>query len=699
MKLGFDERDRDSIARDLESDDAEVRRLAVERSGALPQAEAILLLVDRLGDASWRVRKAAVERLETCSDTAQTADALIGALGDGENPGRRNAAVEALVACGARVVPKLVAAVTSRDEDVRKLVVDALAGIGDARATAALIGRLRDSDTNVRAAAADALGAAGGVDAASALRAVATRADEDRLVRFSALHALAVLEVPLVARDLRSVLDDPVLRPAGIDLLGRSDDEEAVAVLLKALATDSRTTREAAMRALLRVLSRVDGARAEALVTAIREAAAAASSVVEIAVERLADAPLSTRLVLVQFLGLLGSERGVVPILLAGCDEALAEVALGTLEQLGGVAEREIDAHWNDLDGRARRDACHVFGRLHGGRSAARLLAALEETDPEIRTAAVYAIGQRRLVDALPSLVRRLEAAAVGGDLEAEEEVAALTEALTKLASSESGEPAAAGQTMHLLAARLAGASEEVRVAIARVFGRVGRHEHIELVTLLLKDPSAHVRRAAVDALSRLDPDTAAEPLRLALADEAPAVRIAAADALGASARPGVIEDLRRLADDEDARVRVAALRSIGSHAERTPGAAVRETARGLVEAAVADEPFVALAALEVLQRLGGVSPVRMAALLARSEPEILREAVACVAAQDDTAALDPLLSLVSHAEWSVRAEAIRVLADRGVTRAVPVILRLLETEQDAFVRDAILRALERLEA
>jgi HEAT repeat protein len=252
---------------------------------------------------------------------------------------------------------------------------------------------------------------------------------------------------------------------------------------------------------------------------------------------------------------------------------------------------------------------------------------------------------------------------------------------------------------MQLLSVRLAGASEDVRVAIARVFGRAGRHEHIELVTLLLKDPSAHVRRAAVDALSRLDPDTAAEPLRLALADEAPAVRIAAADALGASARAGVIEDLRRLADDEDARVRVAALRSIGLHAERTPDAAARESARGLVEAAIADEPFVALAALEVLQRLGGVSPARMAALLARSEPEILREAVACVAGQSDPAALEPLLSLVSHADWSVRSEAIRVLADRGVVKAVPAILRLLDTEQDAFVRDAILRALERLEA
>ena len=134
MSSVLDARDRASIVGDLESEDAELRRLAIERSRTLPWDEAIRLLVDRLGDASWRVRKAAVERLVACPDSACTAEALIGALGDGENPGRRNAAVEALVACGARVVPHLVAAMTDRDGDVRKLVVDALAGIRDERA-------------------------------------------------------------------------------------------------------------------------------------------------------------------------------------------------------------------------------------------------------------------------------------------------------------------------------------------------------------------------------------------------------------------------------------------------------------------------------------------------------------------------------------------------------------------------------------
>ena len=48
--------------------------------------------------------------------------------------------------------------------------------------------------------------------------------------------------------------------------------------------------------------------------------------------------------------------------------------------------------------------------------------------------------------------------------------------------------------------------------------------------------------------------------------------------------------------------------------------------------------------------------------------------------------------------ELSDRAEVIQALGQRACARAVPVILRRLETEQDGFVRDTILSALSRLE-
>ena len=140
------------------------------------------------------------------------------------------------------------------------------------------------------------------------------------------------------------------------------------------------------MRALLRVLARLDGARAERLVAEVREAAAAAPSVEQIAVERLAEGELPTRLVLVQFLGLLAAEPAAVPILLAGRDEALAEVAPARSSSSARRPSLDRGA-WGVLDGRARR-GLPLFGRRAA--SAARpAVEALDERDPELRAAAV----------------------------------------------------------------------------------------------------------------------------------------------------------------------------------------------------------------------------------------------------------------------------------------------------------------------
>ena len=133
MTLEYDDRDRESVLSDLTGEDEEVRRLAVERVSVLSIEEAVPHLVERIGDTSWRVRKSAVERLVACPAHESVVAALVAALGDGENTGRRNSGVEALVECGGAAVPQLLAAMTSDDSDVRKLVVDALAGIGDER--------------------------------------------------------------------------------------------------------------------------------------------------------------------------------------------------------------------------------------------------------------------------------------------------------------------------------------------------------------------------------------------------------------------------------------------------------------------------------------------------------------------------------------------------------------------------------------
>jgi len=691
-----DERDRESILRDLASPDDELRRLAVERLVLLPPEEALPHLVERLGDESWRVRKAAVERVAALPDPARVCDALVRALGDGENSGRRNAALEALVRMGGAVMPGLLAASADPDPDVRKQIVDALAGIADGGASARLVELLSDPDANVRGAAADALGAVARRDTAPALAGAAAQ-DGERLVQLSALRALRRIEWAPPVVQLEGALADPLLRAAALALLGFSDEPVALDVLLKSLAVEPRAASEAAMVALVRQVGRCGGEEAERLALRLREAARAAPEVVERALARLESGPLETRLALVQFLGLLRAESLVLPLLRAGRDEVLADVVTGTLAEFGETAERVVDARFEELDADERVLACEILGRGRSPAGGRRLLQALVQSDPVVRATAARALARRRSPDALDALVARFEAAA--SDETEPEELALLGEAIAAVADP-SAAPGAelAARAVRLVGERLADGPEGFRAAAAQLLGRLGVAAESEAFALLVSDASAVVRRAAVEALASRAGETLPEALRLACADEAAAVRVAAANALAGSADGSAFDLLERLASDEEAPVRAAALRALGALPASDPAADARRVAL-LARAASEDGGAVAMAALESLRALGDPRAADAAASLLRAgAPELVRAAVACLGRVGDALALDALIPLLEHESWGVRAEAIRVLGERGVQKAVPALLRRLEAEQDDFVRETMLRALERLE-
>jgi HEAT repeat protein len=700
----MDDRDRENILEDLENTDEEVRRLAVERLTLLPSLEAIPLLVERLGDSSWRVRKAAIDRLAGSAESSLATRHLVAALGDGENTSRRNAALEALMRCGCEAVPTLIEASRDRDVDVRKQVVDALGGIGDESAASRLAEMLGDPDPNVRGAAADALGAVGSARSAPALLAIASE-DGESLVRLSALSALVRMEVPVAASDVVDLLGISMLRPAVYALLGHSDDPDAVEWLLKGASDGSRRCREATFEALLRWVARSDPAEVEQLSGRIREAVASQPEILSDALERLSSAGLRTRLTLIQWIGLLRRPDTVIPILLAGDDEALAEVVLSTLESFGAAVEEILDQAWESLGTDSHRLSCDLLGRVGGDVAQTRLIATLVDPDAELRIAAARALGRRGRGSALPTLVRRLESAVTEDEEEAEEgEIDALTEAIVAIAGVDSArQTGVIDQAIELLSCRREGAAEPFRLAVARTMGQIGRPEDAAMVGFMVSDPSASVRRAAVEALARLARGEVPEPLRMALADEDPVVRISAASALGGSDDLHSVEDLASLAGDEDTHVRAAAMRALGRSAaaarNRDPESEQVSKALVVLSTALEDQGPVAMAALEALVTLGGPEVAQLATrMLGEGEPELVKAAVGCIGAHGTSESLRELFPLISHQHWLVRAEVIQTLADRGLEPAVPAILRWLDKEQDDFVRDTILRALKRLE-
>jgi HEAT repeat protein len=175
-------------------------------------------------------------------------------------------------------------------------------------------------------------------------------------------------------------------------------------------------------------------------------------------------------------------------------------------------------------------------------------------------------------------------------------------------------------------------------------------------------------------------------------------VRIAAAAALTAADGDGVLDDLERLADDPDPRVRAAATRGIGRRLVRCEDPMLRVRGLARLDAALGDAGLVALSAVEALREIGGPAARAVGRVLQRPEPELLKEAVACLGVHGDAVDLAAVVALLAHAEWTVRAQAVATLAERRIVAALPAILRRVDVEDDPFVRAEVLRALERLE-
>jgi chemotaxis protein methyltransferase CheR len=244
------------LSRALAAPDAETRRRALAELPTPAPAAALPAVLEALGDPDWRVRKEASLRLAAWPDGAAAATALVATLRDHGNVGRRNAAVDTLGRLGPVAVGPVLSSLPpeggGQGGGFPKLLIDALAAIADPAAVPRLTECLSSDDSNIRVAAAEALRAIGGPAAAAALRTCLPTADRD--LRLAALEGLAALSTRVPRRELAPFLDDPLLREAALLALGGCADPEAAPALVAALAEPRRALREAAVRALARLL-------------------------------------------------------------------------------------------------------------------------------------------------------------------------------------------------------------------------------------------------------------------------------------------------------------------------------------------------------------------------------------------------------------------------------------------------------------
>ena len=656
-------------------DDPEARRLAAQALADDTSDDAAALIARALADTDWRVRKEAAQSAALSPRRAEVLRELLAGLGDRDNVGFRNSAVEALVAIGPDAVPTAIAALRTLDADGRKLAVEVLGGVPDARGAEALASALSDEDPNVRQSAAEALGTSsmGGDEArkiaVKALKSVLPRAEP--MMKLATLGALSRIGVPHDWKILEPLTQDPMLRSEALAAAAKCADPSAGVALVDALFDANMAHARTAL-----------GALAEWIESAMRQALpigdVAARLQSKLAGDRareIADGDPQSRGPALTVLALLGDAEAAPAIVRGLLDPMLARSAETAVSLLGAAALPALLA---------------VGEREPPSRHAALLLVVPTLTsrlDDRAITVVRATLGHES-DDVAAAAAQVLGALGDGEDIER----------LAILASSDRGRaPLSAALAIEQLAQRH---PEEALAAFGRLSNDPAKTvagcvlltalrgtppASTEYLRRAVGDGEARARRAAIEAFAAIGGQDARETVATALADEDRDVQLAAIRALGVLRHA---EPLSVLIDSSSDAEIVAAAASALSEAD---GERALEVCARL---AMREDPAIASAAVTALGRLGERAESGLARALDHTSDEVVKLALSELGRAPSPSALKRIGQSLDHASWEVRRVAAEVLGAEGSEDALALLRARLERESDATVREAIMMSL-----
>jgi HEAT repeat protein len=540
------ERERD-LSEQLASPDQAVR---VQAAQALADEGALDLdhpLMSALGDASWRVRRLAVEGLARRGGQEALKSLLHALRDEHRNLSVLNSALQVLALSGVDAVAPLAECLSGADTDLRIYAAHALGDQRDPRAVAPLVRALADADVNVRYHAIEALGKLQAADAVDAL--VGVVESGDFYLIFPALDALTRIGDARVTPKITPLLEDEMLCVPAAEALGQLGDEEAVAPLVTLLNKENAPALVVA-ESLAALYNRQEKLNGSGRTIADLTRRAINSTGTQNLLNRLNDASDDELKAIAMALGWLEGEvveRALARLL--GHTAARKEV----VEALARYGSRVTDLLIEQLDNddlETRQAAVIVMGRIGDARAVPALVRELTD-DPEMAIAAAGAlakIGDRRAFEALIELIGHSQAAVRQ----------AVVAAINSI-----GHPDMPARAIELLN----DPDPHVRESAVKIAGYFGYPQCSELLFERCRDADENVRRAAIEHIPFLDDDRILTILADALRSDTARVRASAAQALGQVEHPRTPALLLAALNDADPWVRYFVARSIGRHA------------------------------------------------------------------------------------------------------------------------------------
>lgn len=655
------------------SPDEELRLQALQAVEQTNTEEVINLLIQAFGDDSWRVRKMAMDLFLLKPHSYHSASRIIDLLSEADNAGLRNAAVEVLIRLGPQILPLLIDQVTSEDPDVRKFVIDIIGHMATPESIPVLCQALDDEDNNVRAAAAENLGMIKAHEAVPDLLDALQK--PDLLLRFTILEALGHIAVPVPLTKLAPFKEEKLLRKALLECLGSAGDASAIPELIAALTDPLRNLRESSVSALAKMAQRYRTEVSEALAESLDK-----DHVKTTLLNYLDEGvPEERKKSAIELLGCFADEDVVLRLLMLMDDDHLQQKALDSLIEIGQKTPEILLQLWSRLNTTQRCWVSFVFGETRTKEATDVLRSALIESDPQIVSMALYALGRIGALKAMPDILNCLNSS------DREVQVAA-SRTLIDLGNL------SPDQVILNLKPLCSQSTAFVRQLAVSVLGELNSADVLDILILASKDSDPGVRKEAVKGLSKQNFEEKVNVLQLCLTDENVEVRRDAVDGLATCDSTETLHGLSLAMQDSDMWVRAAAVRGLG----RFDAASSIEW----IDRAIQDPVgLVSIAALETLSRFHpeGALPKLLHALnhadeeVVRSSLELLDRYWDCDWIHKDAP------KLINHDLALVRSHMARRLVDCQNRQAQSLLESRLRQETDELLKQELRHLLSRL--
>jgi HEAT repeat protein len=391
-----------------------------------------------------------------------------------------------------------------------RLLIGAINSIGvrrDAKAVDILAGRLKDADPEVASAAAVALGRVGGAPAVAALAQLLPGAPgavrgavaegcilcaeqclaagrRDEAVRLYDLVRKADVPKPRAIEATRGAI--LARGPAGVPLLVEQLKSADKAMFALGLRAARELPGPAVAEALVAELGRASPERQGLLILALADRGDAAS--VPAVLQAAKSGPNNVRVAAIRTLGRLGG-ASCVPVLLEAAMATDAELAETALEVLADVPGKDVDddvaGRLAKAEGKARQVLIQLAGRRRIEAANAALLNAADDSDPQVRAAALTALGSTIGLGDLPVLIARVTRPQERPD-DARAAEAALGAACARMADREA--------CAEKLAAAMPQAPVQARCKLLEILGVMGGTKALQAVGAAAKDATPEIQ-------------------------------------------------------------------------------------------------------------------------------------------------------------------------------------------------------------